>query len=82
MFSEGEVYPCCWTGFYPKTYGAGQYHESVNSQLIPLIAKNNALEHSLEECISWFRQVEESWNIPTFEQGRLVVCDNVCGQNR
>ena len=26
--------------------------------------------------------LEESWNIPTFEQGRLVICNDVCGQNQ
>jgi hypothetical protein len=66
---------------YPNSYGAGQYHEAANAQLIPLIAKNNALKYSLEECVNWFTQVEKSWNIPTFEQGRLVICNDVCGQN-
>jgi sulfatase maturation enzyme AslB (radical SAM superfamily) len=79
--ATGDVSPCCWTGFYPKTYGAGQYHEAANGQLTPLIAKNNALEYPLEECIKWFDQVEKSWNIPTFEQGRLVICNDVCGKN-
>jgi MoaA/NifB/PqqE/SkfB family radical SAM enzyme len=79
--STGDVSPCCWTGFYPKTYGAGQYHEAANAQLIPLMTKNNALEYPLKECIEWFNQVENSWNIPTFEQGRLVICNDVCGQN-
>ncbi len=80
--ATGDVSPCCWTGFYPKTYGAGQYHQAANAQLIPLIAKNNALEYPLKECIAWFSRVEESWNIPTFEQGRLVICNDVCGQNQ
>jgi sulfatase maturation enzyme AslB (radical SAM superfamily) len=79
--ATGDVSPCCWTGFYPKTYGAGQYHQAANAQLMPLISKNNALEYPLEECIEWFNQVEKSWNIPTFEQGRLVICNDVCGQN-
>jgi MoaA/NifB/PqqE/SkfB family radical SAM enzyme len=79
--ANGEVSPCCWTGFYPKTYGAGQYYEAVNAQVLPLIQKNNALQHALSECILWFNQVENTWSIPTFEQGRLVICNDVCGQN-
>lgn len=79
--ATGDVSPCCWTGFYPKTYGSGQYHEAANAQLIPLIAKNNALECPLEECIKWFNSIEESWKISKYEQGRLVICDEVCGQN-
>ena len=79
--STGDVSPCCWTGFYPKTFGSGQYHEAANAQLIPLITKNNALEYSLEECIEWFKLVETSWKIDSYEGGRLVICDDVCGQN-
>jgi MoaA/NifB/PqqE/SkfB family radical SAM enzyme len=78
--STGDVSPCCWTGFYPKTYGAGQYHEAANAQIIPLISKNNALEYPLEECIGWFKSVENSWKIDNYEQGRLVICDDACGQ--
>jgi MoaA/NifB/PqqE/SkfB family radical SAM enzyme len=79
--SNGDVSPCCWLGYHPKTYGHGQYHQAANAQLIPLVKKNNAVEYSLQECIEWFKGVENSWNIPTFEQGRLVICNDVCGQN-
>ena len=79
--ATGDVSPCCWTGLYPKTYGAGQYHEAANAQLIPLITKNNALEYTLEECIEWFKSVENSWKINNYKQGRLVICDDVCGKN-
>jgi MoaA/NifB/PqqE/SkfB family radical SAM enzyme len=79
--ATGDVSPCPWTGFYPKTYGAGQYHGPANAQLIPMINKNNALTYSLKECIEWFNQIKQSWTLPNFEQGRLVICDDVCGQN-
>lgn len=77
--SLGEVYPCCFLGFSPKTYGHGNYHQAANAQLKPLIRNNNALESSLKDCIEWFNQVTETWKIPTFEQGRLVICNTVCG---
>jgi sulfatase maturation enzyme AslB (radical SAM superfamily) len=77
--ANGDVSPCCYTGFYPKTYGAGQYHNAANAQLVPLITKNNALEYPLDECIKWFRSVENSWKINNYKQGRLVICDDVCG---
>lgn len=79
--STGEIYPCCFLGFSPKTYGHGNYHQAANAQLKPMIQKNNALEYDLKECIEWFNMVEKSWEIPTFEQGRLVICNDVCGQN-
>jgi len=77
--ANGDVSPCCYTGFFPKTYGKGQYHQAANKQLVPLITKNNALEHPLEECIQWFQNVEKSWSIGEYEQGRLVICDDNCG---
>ena len=80
--ATGDVSPCCWTGFYPETYGAGQYHEAANTQLTPLIVKNNALNYPIEECIKWFNSVEESWAIDKYEHGRLIICDDVCGQKQ
>jgi hypothetical protein len=80
--ATGDVSPCCWTGFYPKTYGNGQYHQAANNQLITLIAKNNALEYSLKECIGWFKLVENSWKNQTYEHGRLIICDDNCGQKQ
>lgn len=78
--SLGEVYPCCWLGFSPKTYGHGEYMQAVNAQISPLVNNNNALEHTLEKCIKWFNAVEHSWSIDTYEQGRLVACYDNCGR--
>lgn len=80
--ANGDVSPCCYTGFYPRTYGHGQYHQAANSQLAPMIKKNNALEYPLKECIQWFVDIENSWNKPTFKDGRLVICNDVCGKNQ
>ena len=77
--ANGDVYPCCWTGVYPRTYGRGQYHQAANQQIVDIIQPNNALEHPLEECIQWFDRVERSWSIKDYQQGRLVVCDDNCG---
>ena len=77
--ANGDVSPCCWMGFYPKTYGRGQYHQAANEQLNALIFKNNALEHPLQECIEWFRSVEKTWTIDNYQSGRLVICDDNCG---
>lgn len=79
--SLGDIYPCCYLGFQPKTYGTGMYHQAANAQFKDLIQKNNAIEYSLAQCITWFNKVEESWSKPSFETGRLIICDTVCGQN-
>ena len=77
--ANGDVSPCCYTGFYPKTYGKGQYHQAANAQLRPLIVKNNALEYPLNECIEWFESVEKSWKFDSYKEGRLLICDDNCG---
>lgn len=79
--ANGDVSPCCWTGLYPKSYGKGQYYQAANRQLIPMIAKNNALEHTLSACIEWFYQIEDSWKINDYKSGRLLICDDNCGRN-
>lgn len=78
--STGDVYPCCFLAFSPKTYGHGNYHQAANTQFKELIGKNNAIKYPLHECIEWFYKIEETWQIPEFEQGRLVICNDVCGQ--
>lgn len=77
--SVGEVSPCCWLGFSPRTAGKGSYLEAINQQIIPLVSKNNALEYPLETCIDWFSKVEKSWSIVEFTDGRLVGCNDNCG---
>lgn len=79
--ANGDVSPCCWTGFYPATYGNGQYHQAANGQLKPLIHKNNALEYPLAECIKWFTAIEGSWAKDRYQDGRLVICDDNCGSH-
>lgn len=79
--STGEVYPCCFMGFSPKTFGHGRWHQAVNTQLLEIIKNNNALIENLEKCIEWFNEIPSCWNRDTFQNGRLVVCDSSCGKN-
>jgi len=78
--ANGEVYPCCWTGFYPRTFGTDVPHYG-NDQLRQLMqgVENNAKLKPLEECIQWFNLIEESWKKDSFESGRLWMCHNNCG---
>jgi len=68
--ATGEVYPCCWLGFYPRT----MYHLGNRNiaQLLP--ANNNALEVGIEQAIAWFNLVKESWS-----GDQLVQCNTECG---
>ena len=78
--STGDVYPCCWTGFSPKTFGRGSYFQVANGQLRDMIHSNNALEHDLSTCIDWFNHIPPTWNKQSFDQGRLLMCNDNCGQ--
>lgn len=72
--ANGEVYPCCWLGFYP-TYSN---RRSGNTQLRPIMTNNNALEHSIEESIKWFNAVEQTWNL-SVPSGKIFACNETCG---
>ena len=77
--ATGEVYPCCFLGFYPRTYDSDL--QFGNDQVKELLGTTNinAKEKSFEECIEWFNQVEESWNKNSFQEGRLWLCNHNCG---
>jgi MoaA/NifB/PqqE/SkfB family radical SAM enzyme len=76
--SIGDVYPCCFTGFYPSTFerNMNTYYSLVNQELSPLAINNNALQHSLEECINWFNSIPSTWN-----SAPLRICNDACGTN-
>jgi MoaA/NifB/PqqE/SkfB family radical SAM enzyme len=76
--STGDVYPCCFTGYYPNTFehGMNTQYGIVNKELAPLAKNNNALQHSLEECIDWFNSIT-----PTWESNPLRICNDSCGTN-
>jgi MoaA/NifB/PqqE/SkfB family radical SAM enzyme len=80
--SLGEIYPCCWLGFNPKTYGNNhQYLRHANQQLQNIIHDNETKQVGLELAMSWFDQVAESWHKPSYEQGQLLICNHQCGVN-
>jgi hypothetical protein len=73
--STGGVYPCCHMGYNPK-----EFNKPENYQYKDLVDRNNANEHDLATCIEWFNHVSASWSKPTFADGRLKICNDVCGQ--
>jgi MoaA/NifB/PqqE/SkfB family radical SAM enzyme len=81
MASNGDIYPCCWLGFSPRTYDQQLY--TGNDQIRALLkhAKNNAFEHGLEQSIAWFSEVMQSWQKQSYNEGRLYRCDLHCGRN-
>lgn len=73
--ANGEIYPCCWLGFYPMR----ETGNPSNMQLRPMIKNNNALEHSIEQAIDWFNKIEESWNFDSVANGKIYTCNETCG---
>ena len=82
--ANGEVYPCCYLGFYPKTFENGIIFSKRNKQLANLLEgkENNALLAGLEASIEWFNEIERSWSIKEYGSGRLLGCDEHCGSNK
>lgn len=74
--ADGTVYPCCWLGFYPESM-----NQAGNSQFRHMVKKNNALKYDLNTCISWFTEVEKSWDKKTMRDGKLYSCMNNCSIN-
>lgn len=68
--ATGEVYPCCWLGFYPREMWLQGNKEL--KELLP--ADNNALTIGVEAAMSWFDTIEKSW---TGDQ--LYQCNLNCG---
>lgn len=73
--ANGEVYPCCFMGFYPKH----KFIHGGNHSLRPLVKNNNALEVGLETAIDWFNQIPNTWD-KSIDKGRLVICNESCGK--
>lgn len=76
--ATGEVYPCCWLGFFPKQEYQHTWQQD-NMFLKDMVVNNNALDTSVEESIKWFNSVERSWNKKAYTEGRLFKCDEYCG---
>lgn len=77
--ATGEVYPCCYLGFSPRTFQG--YHG--NEQIKKLLGdfNNNALEQPLKDCIQWFNRIEETWTKQSYSEGLLYRCNLHCGHS-
>ena len=77
--STGDVFPCCYMGISPAENRNNTSHGYAMEQISQIMAKNNALEYDLATCLDWFDQIESSWNKDSFENGRLLTCNQTCG---
>lgn len=72
--ANGQVYPCCWTGFWPDK----NVERIGNDQIKKLSNNNNALDVGIKNAITWFSELEKTWDIPTVSQGRSYICNETC----
>lgn len=79
--ATGEVYPCCWLGFYPKL-DYKQPWQQDNMFVKDMAQNNNALDVGIAAAVEWFNGVEDSWNKKAYADGRLFKCDQYCGRNQ
>lgn len=77
--STGDVFPCCYMGLNPASYRNNSDVGYAMEQINQIMSKNNALEYNLATCIEWFDQIESSWSKESFDDGRLLTCNQSCG---
>lgn len=77
--ATGEIYPCCYLGFYPKIEYKGHPWQKDNFGFSDIVRNNNALETSLENTIEWFNEIEKRWAKQSYADGRIYKCDESCG---
>ena len=68
--ATGEVYPCCWTGFYPRTMW--QQGNNEIKKMLPIT--NSALDTGIAPSLNWFNRVAERWS-----STQPYICNTSCG---
>jgi MoaA/NifB/PqqE/SkfB family radical SAM enzyme len=73
--ANGEVYPCCYIGEYPRIK---QTLASLQMKDILADFNNNALEVGIEAAVQWFDRVARRWEKESFENGMVLYCLMCC----
>lgn len=78
--SVGELYPCCYLGFNPKTYELKNYNLQLKNILKDY--NNNLLEVDWTTAIEWFNVIEEGWKKNSVKDGMIAGCIMCCHNKR
>ena len=78
--ATGEVYPCCWLGFYPNAPFKHAWQSDLFQVAEAINSNNNALEVGIESAVEWFASIEKGWELDNYSEGRLFLCDQMCGK--
>jgi len=79
--ATGEVYPCCFLGFYPNSRFQRE-HYGDDALLKEIVNNNNANQVGIRKAIEYFTEIESAWEKDLYNQGRLFTCDHYCGQKQ
>lgn len=73
--SLGELYPCCFLGFNPKTF-----INDRNPQLKEILSRysNNLLSVDWQTAIDWFNEIYTGWKKDTVDEGMILGCLMTC----
>jgi len=77
--ATGEVYPCCFLGFYPNSKFQ-RNHYGDDELLKKIVKNNNAYLVGIEQAIKYFSEVESAWSKDLYKEGRIFTCDEYCGK--
>lgn len=77
--ATGEVYPCCYLGFYPNSKFE-RNHYGDDELLKKIVQNNNAHQVGIEKAIEFFLEIESAWSKDYYKEGRLFTCDEYCGK--
>lgn len=76
--ANGEVYPCCWLGFYPNSKFR-RNHYGDDELLKTIVTNNNANQVGIRTAIEYFTKIEQAWQLDYYSEGRIFTCDEYCG---
>lgn len=77
--ANGEVYPCCWLGFYPHS-NFERNHYGDDELLKKIVKNNNANLVGIQKAIEFFIEIESAWSKNFYKDGRIFTCDEYCSK--
>jgi len=76
--SEGNVYPCCWTGLSSQNVKDGMEYKMrkwIEERGYEINAKNSSIDAIVDS--GFFEEIKRTWSKPE-NAGRLEVCSVIC----
>lgn len=74
LSADGHVYPCCWTGFSPRTFRPPTSISHWNREISAYVRHNHAPTVGLAESLAWFEDLAQSWQ----SDQQPLVCKRFC----